>query len=65
MSDSPTYTELRLANLKNRMTEIDDIAQSLVENAPNSRDFNLLLSNIRGILRQIEAFRKKYEGVKP
>jgi len=61
----PTYTDLRLVNLHKKMEACDEVALSLVENAPNSHDFKLLLDNIKGMLRQIEAFRKKHKGEQP
>lgn len=61
----PTYTDRRLANLRKKMAECDDIALSLLENAPYSHDFRLLTDIIKGMLRQIDAFRKKHEGEQP
>jgi hypothetical protein len=60
-----TYTDLRLANLKKHLEPCVGIALTLVENAPNSHDFKLLLDNFRGLERQIDAFHKKHEGELP
>lgn len=61
----PTYTDLRLVNLQKHLKPCIEIATTLLENAPNSHDFRLLLDNLQGVLRQVEVFRKKHEGEAP
>lgn len=61
----PTYTDLRLVNLRKQLEPCIEIATTLLDNAPNSHDFRLLLDNLQGVLRQVEAFRKKHEGEAP
>lgn len=61
----PTYTDLRLANLKKHLLPCDEIARTLVENAPNSHDFTLLLDNVSRLILQVIAFQEKHEGEQP
>lgn len=61
----PTYTDLRLTNLRKHMGECEEIALSLLENASTSYDFTLLLANVRGMIQQIDAFRKTHRGEQP
>lgn len=63
--NEPTYTDLRLANLKKQLKQCDEVALVLVENAPNSHDFRLLADNISKLVLQVIAFQTKHKGEQP